>query len=178
MRRAALAREDRVNHEGRGETGHTAAGGGCRDERKYLEEFDDEYMPEGRMEYEESIPIDRRPTLPVADILGAGRAEWSWDMALWAGCLCPGASDRSRGIGDLGMAGLHVGAPARFQRGGRAAQPSVASTPLVRDQGELLSCTFSGSSARVDYWRRLEDSAGGRPRGAGQPSKKRIVCRS
>jgi hypothetical protein len=40
-------------------------------------------------------------------------------------------ADRGRGIGDLGMAGLNIGAPARLQRG-------------------------SGSSARVDYRRRLE----------------------
>jgi hypothetical protein len=51
------------------------------------------------------------------------------------------------------MAGLHIGAPARLQRGGRAAQPGGTSTPLVRNLGELLSRTYSG---RVDYRRRLE----------------------
>jgi hypothetical protein len=97
--------------------------------------------------------MDRRPTLPVADILGAGRQELSWDSAAGAGCLRLDASDRSRGIGDLCMAGLHIGAPARHKRGGRAAQPGGTITPLVRDPGELLSRTHSGSSARVDYRR-------------------------
>jgi hypothetical protein len=41
--------------------GHPAAGGGRREERKYLDEFDAEYTAEGRMEYEDSVPIDRRP---------------------------------------------------------------------------------------------------------------------
>jgi hypothetical protein len=54
------------------------------------------------------------------------------------------------------MAGLHIGAFAPLGRGGRAAQPGGASTPLVRDPGELLSRTYSGSSARVDYRWRLE----------------------
>jgi hypothetical protein len=86
--------------------------------------------------------MDRRPTLPVTDVLGAGRQERSWDSAQGAGCLRPVASDRSRGIGDLGMAGLHICAPVSLQRGGRAAQPGGASTPLVRDPGELLSRTY------------------------------------
>jgi hypothetical protein len=101
------------------------------------------------MEYEESVPMDRRPTLPVADILGAGRPERSWDSAPGAGCLRPAASDRS-------MAGLHIGAPAHLGRGRRAAQPGNTSTPLVRDPGELLSRTYSGSSATVDYRQQLE----------------------
>jgi hypothetical protein len=54
------------------------------------------------------------------------------------------------------MAGLHIGAPTRLHRGGRAVQPGSSSTPLVRDPGELLSHNFSGSSARVDYGRQLE----------------------
>ncbi len=53
------------------------------------------------------------------------------------------------------MAGLHIGAPARLQRGGRTIQPDCTSTPLGRGSGEL-PCTYSGSSARVDYRRRLE----------------------
>jgi hypothetical protein len=54
------------------------------------------------------------------------------------------------------MAGLHIGAPARPQRGGRALQPDVgASTPLGGGPGELPR-TYSGSSARVDYRRQLE----------------------
>jgi hypothetical protein len=40
----------------------------------------------------------------VTDILGAGWQERSSDSAPGAGCLGPVASDRSRGIGDLGMA--------------------------------------------------------------------------
>jgi hypothetical protein len=75
MRRVAQLREDRVNyeyqratrvvgrilqaHESRPrETGRLAAGGGRRDERDCLDEFHAEYAPEGRMEYEESIPMD------------------------------------------------------------------------------------------------------------------------
>jgi hypothetical protein len=108
------------------------------------------------MEYEESVFMDRRPTLPVADILGAGRLERSWDSAQGAGCLCPAPSDRSQGIGDLGMARLHIRAPTHLQRGGRAIQPGGSSTPLVRDPGELLSRTFLGSFTRVDYRQRLE----------------------
>jgi hypothetical protein len=54
------------------------------------------------------------------------------------------------------MAGLHIRAPTRLTRGGRAIQPGSSSTPLVRDPGELLSRTFSGFSARVDYQRRLK----------------------
>jgi hypothetical protein len=75
MRRAARARKDRVNHEyqratrvverllraheGRPEMGHPAARGGPRDERKCLDKFDAEYAPEGRMEYENSVLMDR-----------------------------------------------------------------------------------------------------------------------
>jgi hypothetical protein len=62
---------------------------------------------------------------------------------------------RSQEIGDLGMAGLHIGAPARLQRGGRILQPAGASTPLGGSSGELPR-TYSGSSARVDYRWRLE----------------------
>jgi hypothetical protein len=53
------------------------------------------------------------------------------------------------------MAGLNIGAPARLQRGGRALLPAGASTPLGGGSGELPH-TYSGSSARMDYWRRLE----------------------
>ncbi len=58
-------------HGGRPETGHPPAANGLRDERKYRDEFNTEHVPEERMEYEDSIPMDRRPTLPVADVLGA-----------------------------------------------------------------------------------------------------------
>jgi hypothetical protein len=100
--------------------------------------------------------MDRRPILRVANILGTTRLERSWDGVPLAGYLRPAPSDRSQEIGDLGKAGLHIAAPARFQRGGRAAQPGGSSALLVRDSGELLTCTFSGSSARVDYQWRLE----------------------
>jgi hypothetical protein len=53
------------------------------------------------------------------------------------------------------MAGLNIGAPARLQRGGRALQPAGASTPLGGSSGELPR-TYYGSSARVDYQRRLK----------------------
>jgi hypothetical protein len=67
----------------------------------------------------------------------------------------PGAADRGREVGDLGMAGLNIGAPMRLQRGGGALPPAGASTPLGGDSGELPR-TYSGSSARADYRRRLE----------------------
>jgi len=53
------------------------------------------------------------------------------------------------------MAGLNIGAPARLQRGGRALLQAGASTPLGGGSGELPQA-YSGSSARVDYRRRLE----------------------
>jgi hypothetical protein len=67
----------------------------------------------------------------------------------------PSAADRGRGVGDLDMAGLNIGAPARLQRGGRALPPASASTPLGGDSGELPRM-YSGSSARAYYRRRLE----------------------
>jgi hypothetical protein len=92
MRRAAQLREDRVKHEylrttrvvgrilqapeGRPqETGGPAVGGSRRDEMDCPDEFLADYGPEGRMEYEKSVPRDRWPTLLVADILGAGFQE-------------------------------------------------------------------------------------------------------
>jgi hypothetical protein len=62
---------------------------------------------------------------------------------------------RGRGIGNLGMVGLNIGAPAQIQRGGRTLLPAGASTPLGGSSGELPR-TYSGSSARVDNWRQLE----------------------
>jgi hypothetical protein len=56
---------------------------------------------------------------------------------------------------DLGMAGLNIGAPARLQREGRVLLPAGASTSLGGSSGELPR-TYSGSSARADYRRRLE----------------------
>ncbi len=98
-----------------------------------------------------------RPTLPVAEILAAERQEPSWESAPGAGWSRPTMADRDQGIGDLGMAGLNIGAPARLQRGGRALLPAGTSTPLGGSSGELPR-SYSGSSARVDYRRRLEMS--------------------
>ncbi len=67
----------------------------------------------------------------------------------------PAVNDRSRGIGDLSMGGMNIHAPAHLQRGRRMLQPAGASTPLGGSSGELPR-TYSGSSARVDYRRRLE----------------------
>jgi hypothetical protein len=53
------------------------------------------------------------------------------------------------------MAGLNIGAPTRLQRGGRALPSAGASTPLGANSGELPH-TYSSSSARADYQRRLE----------------------
>ena len=51
--------------------------------------------------------MERRPTLPVTEILAAERQERSWESAP-AGRWChPSVADRGRGIGDLGMAGLY-----------------------------------------------------------------------
>ncbi len=171
MRRMARARQERVNYEyqratrvverllqahgGRQEERRPPAGSGCRDGRKYRDEFNIEHLPEQRMEYEDSIPMERRPTLPVADVLSAEQQERSWESAPGSRWLQPAMVDRSRGIGDLGMADLNIGAPARLQRGGRALQPAGASTPLGGSSGELPR-TYSGSSTRVDYRRRLE----------------------
>jgi hypothetical protein len=100
--------------------------------------------------------MERRPTLPMTEILAAERQERSWESAPIPGRWGhPSVADRGRGIGDLGIAGLNIGAPARLQRGGRALLPAGASTPLGGSSGELPR-VYSGSSARVDYRRRLE----------------------
>jgi hypothetical protein len=146
MRRMAHARQDRVNHEyqratrvverllqahgGRQEERRPPAGGGHRDERKYRDKFGAGHASEQRMEYEDSIPIERRPTLPVAEVLAAERQERSWESAPGVGWSRPAMADRGRGIGVLGMAGLNIGAPARLQRGGRVLLSAGASTPL------------------------------------------------
>ncbi|MFN9902557.1 MAG: hypothetical protein ACK55Z_28005, partial [bacterium] len=80
--------------------------------------------------------MERRPTLPVSKILEAERRELSWDhSAVTGGWSQPSMADRGREVGDLGMAGLSIGAPARLQRGGRILPPAGASTPLGRDPG-------------------------------------------
>ncbi len=170
MHRVARTRLDRVNNEyqratrvverllqghgGRQEERHPPAGGGHREEQKYRDDFGAGRAPDLRMEYEDTIPMERRPTLPVTEILAAERQEQSWESAPVPGRWGhPSIADRGRGIADLGMAGLNIGAPARLQRGGRALPPAGASTPL--GAGELPR-TYSGSSARADYRRRLE----------------------
>jgi hypothetical protein len=100
--------------------------------------------------------MERRPTLPVTEILAAERHERSWESAPVPGRWGhPSVADRGRGLGDLGMAGLNIGAPARLQRGGRALPPASASTPLGGGSGELPR-TYSGCSTRADYRRLLE----------------------
>jgi hypothetical protein len=172
MRRTARARSDRVNseyqratrvverllqaHGGHQEERRPPAGGGYRKEQKYRDDFGAGRAPDPRMEYEDSIPMERRPTLPVTEVLAAERQERSWESAAVPGRWGhPSVADRGRGIGDLGMAGLNIGAPTRLQRGGRALPPAGASTPLGGGSGELPR-TYSGSSARADYRRRLE----------------------
>jgi hypothetical protein len=172
MRRMARARLDGVNNEyqrvtrvverllqahgERQEERRPPAGGGHRGERKYRDDFGAGQAPDRRMEYEDSIPMERRPTLPVTEVLAAERQERSWESAPVPGKWDhPSVADRDRGIGDLGMAGLNIDAPARLQRGGRALLPAEASTPLGGGSGELPR-TYSGSSARMDYRRRLE----------------------
>jgi hypothetical protein len=101
--------------------------------------------------------MERRSTLPVNEILAAERREWSWESTAVPGKWShPGVADpRGREIDDLDMAGLNIGAPTRLRGGGRALPPAGVSTPLGGDSGEL-PCTYSGSSARADYRRRLE----------------------
>ncbi len=100
--------------------------------------------------------MERRSTLPVNEILATERRERSWESAAMPGRWGhPSTADRGRGADDLDMAGLNIGAPTRLQKGGRALPPAGASTLLGRDSGELPR-TYSGSSARADYRRRIE----------------------
>ncbi|MFN9898586.1 MAG: hypothetical protein ACK55Z_07295, partial [bacterium] len=103
--------------------------------------------------------MERRPTLPVNEVLEAERRELSWDdMAVPGGWSQPSMADRGRGVGDLGLAGLNIGVPARLQRGGRVLPPTDASTPLGRDPGELPR-TCTSSSVRTGYRQRHELNA-------------------
>jgi hypothetical protein len=97
MRRAARLREDRVDqgfhratrivgrilqaHEGRlREDGGPTAGRGHHGNLECPDEFLASHEPtEDSDNRESSIPMDRRPTLRVAEILGASRPEQSWN---------------------------------------------------------------------------------------------------
>jgi hypothetical protein len=94
----------------------------------------------------------------VSKILGAGQLEQSWDETKEARDTCPAHLKRSKDIIDLSIAGLRItGASACLSiRERRAIQLGGLSTPLKKDPTGLLSSTFSGSSGRVDYSRRLE----------------------
>ncbi len=87
MHRVACARLDRVNNEyqratrvverllqahgGREEERRPPAGGGHREEQKYRDDFGAGRAPDPRMDYEDSIPMERQPILPVTEILAA-----------------------------------------------------------------------------------------------------------
>jgi hypothetical protein len=163
MRRMARARLDRVNNEyqratrvvgrllqahgGRQGEWRPPAGGGYREEQKRRDDFCSRRASDSRMECEDSIPMERRSTLPVNEILASERRERSWESAAVPGRWGhPSAADRGREADDLDMAGLNIGAPTRLQRGGRALPPAGASTPLGANSGELPR-TYSSSSA-------------------------------
>jgi hypothetical protein len=164
MHRMARARLDRVNSEYQRATRVVerllqAHGGGYREEQKRRDDFRAGRVPDSRTECEDSIPIERRSTLPVNEILAAERWERSWESAAAPGRWShPNAADRGREVGDLDVAGLNIGAPTRLRRGGGALPPAGVSTPLGGNSGELPR-TYSGSSARTDYRRRLELNA-------------------
>jgi hypothetical protein len=134
--------------------GHPRAGNSRRDEGKYQDKFNTEHMPEERMEYEDSVPMDRRPTLPVADVLGAKQQERSWESAQGSRWFQPAAIDRSQGIGDLGMAVLHIGAPDRQKnaparwRQHNAGRRSRGATPHLF---QLFPESGLPTAARVDH---------------------------
>jgi hypothetical protein len=170
MRRMARSRLDRVNSEYQRATRamerllqahgerhgerRPPAGGGYREEQKRRDDFCSGRTTDSRMECEDSIPMERRSTLPVNEVLASERRERSWESAAAPGRWGhPSAADRGRGADDLDMAGLNIGAPARLQRGGRALPPAGASTPLGVNSGELPRA-YSSSSARADYQRR------------------------
>ena len=76
MRRTARARLDQVNSEYQRATRvverlQQAHGGEYREEQKRRDNFRAGRAPDSRMECEDSIPMERRPTLPVSEILEA-----------------------------------------------------------------------------------------------------------
>ncbi len=97
MRRIARARLDRVNSEYQRATRvvekllqahgerhgerRPPAGGGYREEQKRRDDLCSGCTPDPRMECEDSIPMERRSTLPVNEILASERRERSWESA-------------------------------------------------------------------------------------------------
>ncbi len=146
MRRTARARLDQVNSEYQRakrvvERLLQAHGGGYREEQKRRDNSRAGRALDPRTECEDPIPMERRSTLPVNEIL-AERRERSWDdAAVPGGWGHPSMADRGRGVGDLGMAGLNLSAPTHLQRGGRALPPTDASTPLGGTQGSCPART-------------------------------------
>ena len=98
MRRAARARLDQVNSEYQRATRVVerllqAHGGEYRGEQKRRDNFRAGRAPDSGCE--DSIPMERRPTLPVNEVLEAERRELSWDnMAAPGGWSQPSMADR------------------------------------------------------------------------------------
>jgi hypothetical protein len=92
------------------------------------------HEPAEELDYGESVPMDRRSTLWVSEILGAGRPEQSWDEVPGSGEVSQAQPERGREIGDLGKAGLHIrAAPTRHMARGRIVQPVHHSREIQRD---------------------------------------------
>jgi len=111
MRRTARARLDQVNGEYQRATRVVerllqAHGGEYREEQKRRDNSRAGRAPDSRTECEDSIPMERRSTLPVNEILAAERRERSWDNAAVPGRWShPSMTDRGRGVGDLDKLG-------------------------------------------------------------------------
>jgi hypothetical protein len=112
MRRMARARLDRVNNEyqratrvverllqahgGRQEERRPPAGGGYREEQKYRDDFSAGRAPDPRMEYEDSVPMERRPTLPGGGDGDPGSREAGAVLGECSGARKVGPPQRSR----------------------------------------------------------------------------------
>jgi hypothetical protein len=69
-------------HEGQQrKAGGPAASGSHIGELECLDEFLANHEPAKELEYGESVPMNHRPTLRLADILRVDRPEQSWDVA-------------------------------------------------------------------------------------------------
>ena len=98
--------------------------------------------------------MERRSTLPVNEILASERQERSWESAAVPGRWGhPGVANRGRGIDDLDMAGLNIGAPTRLQRGVEHFRQPAPAHRRVETQG---SCP-----ARTPVLRRGRTTGGG-----------------